>query len=619
MPVPTRTPLLTLLRLEQAHVADIKATLLQSSKEIERQLTRVGADKVVTRTQLKAQKAAIDAYLQQDFQDIQASIKAGQKAAAAAASRVTSRFEDDLLSVVMTQEARAALATSEALRAANGVEAALRRMEGTSYKPLSSQVYKTYALSKGRVDDLVNRALVKGMTWKELAKEVSHSINPNVPGGVSYAANRLARTEINNAFHASAAKRYDESAIVDKVEWHLSSSHPEGDICDDLQANSPYGKKSVPQKPHPHCYCFITPHLPDEDEFIDNLFAGKYGDEPWAAKVSQPKVEKLLPDLPDDAALDKMSTAAVKREYDTASKEYWAYSRNWKGTDAALYKDPTYLALKGRYDFWSKQERARASAARARAAAAKAAKKAEAAKLGLTPAQVKAQKRINDARNAIAKAGMPRFKNDLVKPRNLVEARRGANPRGPGWALEDKRPKNKLSFEEVVAARDYQINCTRVAATMEMRMRGWDVSATGAGEKLAFTKNEGWTVQNWIDPKTGKPRSFKKVDTQQEMDTYAEQFPEGSRFFITGTWKNGGGHIWNAEIRNGKLDFVEGQVQEIPPGQVKASYVSQLNYAPESSVNKVSILRVDDLEPTELILGTPRSNVPSYIEPNPLR
>lgn len=34
----------------------------------------------------------------------------------------------------------------------------------------------------------------------------------------------------------------------------------------------------VPEKPHPQCLCFITPYLPDEDEFLNNLLKGDYDD-----------------------------------------------------------------------------------------------------------------------------------------------------------------------------------------------------------------------------------------------------------------------------------------------------------------------------------------------------
>ncbi|QLF84496.1 capsid maturation protease [Microbacterium phage Rie18] len=287
MAIPRRYPLLVEMALEQAQANYVRAILAESSERIARELARLGADgNPLTRMQLEAQRAAITAMLTEDFANIGKSIKDGKPKAATAASRVISRYENQLLTAVMDADAVRRLATSEARRTVNGLEAALKRIEGTSYHKLSDQVYATTKLATGWVDDAINRALISGWDAKRLAKEVVGSINPNVPGGVSYAANRLARTEINNAFHAASWDRMMKSPIVEMVDWNLSSSHPEGDICDSLKADGPYEKNKVPSKPHPNCYCFITPRLPTEEEFINNLLAGKYDDGPWAGEVT---------------------------------------------------------------------------------------------------------------------------------------------------------------------------------------------------------------------------------------------------------------------------------------------------------------------------------------------
>lgn len=280
MAVPHRTSVLTLMRVEQKHANDIERILQRSADDLSREIL-ASPEGSLTRMQLEAQKASINAHLSQDFSNIGKVVQQGQIDAARASSRVISMYENELLSTVMSQDAMNSLAASEANRAVGGVEAALRRMEGSSHVPLSRQVYRTRQLASGWVDDIINQGLASGWDARRLAREIRSSISPRVRGGVSYAANRLARTEINNAFHASAIKRYEESGIVDSVDWNLSSSHPEGDICDDLKHNSPYKIKSVPRKPHPNCYCFITPHLPTEEEFLENLLAGKYGDTPW--------------------------------------------------------------------------------------------------------------------------------------------------------------------------------------------------------------------------------------------------------------------------------------------------------------------------------------------------
>lgn len=305
-----RRTLLAEMRLEQDQANYVRKVLGDSAEEIEEKLAKIGTSgNPLTRMQLEAQRSAIKSMLDQDFKDIEKSIAAGKIDAAKTASQVVSKYENQLLKAVVSQDAMRRIARSEAQRTVNNLDAALKRMQGTSYNTLSKQVYKTKQLSAGWVDDIINKGLVSGWSAQQLAKAVVPSISPNVPGGVSYAANRLARTEINNAYHAASWDRYNRSAIVDEVEWMLSSSHPEDDICNDYALESPFKKNAVPAKPHPNCYCYIMPRLPTEEEFLDRLFAGEYGDEPWADEVKPDMQRRTAPSQWDEAMLKEIFKA----------------------------------------------------------------------------------------------------------------------------------------------------------------------------------------------------------------------------------------------------------------------------------------------------------------------
>lgn len=148
---------------------------------------------------------------------------------------------------------------------------------------LSRRVYGNLNVWQRRIDKEVNIALLRGMSARELAKAVEHLILPTTRGGVSYAAMRLARTEINNAFHFTAIRYTREMPWVEGYQWHLSSSHPVADVCnkmaeDDHEGMGPgvYKKKNVPGKPHPHCFCFITSVTTSPGQFEKGLLAGKY-------------------------------------------------------------------------------------------------------------------------------------------------------------------------------------------------------------------------------------------------------------------------------------------------------------------------------------------------------
>jgi hypothetical protein len=106
---------------------------------------------------------------------------------------------------------------------------------------------------------------------------VRGSIRPDTPGGVGYAAKRLGRTEVNNAFHAQAINDVREKPWVNAVKWNLSKVHvpKPGDKCE-LYDGQIFGKDEVPNKPHPQCMCYITPELEPWDSVEANIIAGLY-------------------------------------------------------------------------------------------------------------------------------------------------------------------------------------------------------------------------------------------------------------------------------------------------------------------------------------------------------
>lgn len=156
---------------------------------------------------------------------------------------------------------------------------------------LSPRVYKTKALSSRWVQREVNRGLALGRSADEIAKSVRAMIAPNVRGGVSYAARRLGRTEINNAFHTSTIRMASNQPWTEGFKWNLSGSHPRPDICneyadddhDELGAGI-FSTKSVPGKPHPQCLCYLTVVTTPDELFLENLLDGKY--KKWMTKQS---------------------------------------------------------------------------------------------------------------------------------------------------------------------------------------------------------------------------------------------------------------------------------------------------------------------------------------------
>lgn len=141
---------------------------------------------------------------------------------------------------------------------------------------LSRRVYRTSQLSKGYVDRQINLSILQGEGWQSMARRVRPMIDPGTKGGVSYAAKRLARTELNNAFHTVQRESAEVNPFTLGVRWHLSRSHPQPDRCDELARGHSKNKErgvylpgECPDKPHPQCLCYTTNEMMEEDDFLD--------------------------------------------------------------------------------------------------------------------------------------------------------------------------------------------------------------------------------------------------------------------------------------------------------------------------------------------------------------
>lgn len=149
--------------------------------------------------------------------------------------------------------------------------------------PLSNRVYRTQALSNRWVQRTINKGIALNKSAAEIAADVRSLIRPDVRGGVTYAARRLARTELNNAFHATSIRNAEEMPWMVGQKWNLSNSHSRPDECEDY-ANGDHdglGKGvfksgSVPRKPHPQCLCFLTTVSVEPEDFAEAFLAGRY-------------------------------------------------------------------------------------------------------------------------------------------------------------------------------------------------------------------------------------------------------------------------------------------------------------------------------------------------------
>jgi hypothetical protein len=241
----------------------------------------------VRTAQLRLVMQTVKDILNDVFKEMIPLISDGQKAeAVAAVDGMTETDRDYLNAAFQTSGDVNGFIESQKLQAKIQVVNAVNRIT-KSERPLSLRVYRSKALAQGWVQRDVTSGIARGASAKEIAQTVRKHIRPNTPGGVSYAALRLGRTELNNAFHATAIELSKDRPWIQAMEWNLSAVHqsdPLGvEICE-TYAKKVFEVDKVPAKPHPQCRCFVVPVLEPVNVFIQNLTAGQY--RAWIEKAA---------------------------------------------------------------------------------------------------------------------------------------------------------------------------------------------------------------------------------------------------------------------------------------------------------------------------------------------
>ena len=279
---PVPEPLLAQLKLQRQIDTQLRRALREADAEAKKIITDIAGrgtasvSEIVRAEQLRVLREQLTNVQRDLWKTVGTKIREGRTDAASAAARVQGSYEAVLLRAGLDATQRATYLRSLEAQAQRALRNAESRLK--SEIPLSRQVYQTEALSKRWVSDLLTRMIAQGTSARSLAREVSRFIRPDVPGGVSYAAMRLGRTELQNAFHATSVQGYADSPFVMQVKWHLSGSHKRPDQCNDYVARNGgfYLPEQVPAKPHPLCLCYVTPETLDPQDFIIGFRSGRF-------------------------------------------------------------------------------------------------------------------------------------------------------------------------------------------------------------------------------------------------------------------------------------------------------------------------------------------------------
>jgi hypothetical protein len=275
-----RMPLDAYLRRQVVMDVEMRKVLRAAIRSLDSEIKRLGESRKIG-NQVRASQLRLTREMMALWRDVGDVIESGIIGSDKELAKVAEAFDKDLmkrLGAKMDPDfARSLLAQAQA-----GLDSYISRSH--NYMTLSERVYRNGRKSVAAVEGIINQALLSGRSATEIARLVRSYINPRTPGGLSYAAMRLGRTELNNAFHETSKRMAIDDPFVARMRWNLSGSHPKPDICNEYASAvnrrgwgpGEYSAGEVPNKPHPQCLCFTTTIPISEESFLRNLNAGKY-------------------------------------------------------------------------------------------------------------------------------------------------------------------------------------------------------------------------------------------------------------------------------------------------------------------------------------------------------
>lgn len=228
----------------------------------------------------KALKNFVDGILKEMRQDIRVKITDGM----IGSWDLSNRMNNDIVKIM-----------SAGVTVPTGLMNSMTQLNLTAMREFIQRTEQGMSLSK-RLWDLsktykyeLENYIASGITTGKDAVALSRDLTKFLKGGVStvyengvvtraigkdvsYQALRLARTEVNMAYHMSNYNRRNQLKFVTGVEVYLSDSHPEEDICNDMAGEYPKGYVFLGW--HPNCICGSRSILLNEKEFVNYIESG---------------------------------------------------------------------------------------------------------------------------------------------------------------------------------------------------------------------------------------------------------------------------------------------------------------------------------------------------------
>lgn len=310
---------LALVRLQLFTVAEVSALVLAVGETTGRVLNRKGREAVVDGLLAYQVKQVLNQAWGDFITNYAKLLDKVTAEAASIAFGVVARMHQEIVTpaVLQLQEAQ----EEDAGEAFLGQTLGKSRAEILAGRSFSDRIWVLNQEGKAGIDRVVDTALANGTSAWETAKNLEGYLGAgkNCPqwarvrlyalskgdiaqgdptglvtgddcrgqGGVAYNALRLARTEISRHFAIATDDLMTLTPWVEEEQCNLSSAHVGRDECDLVVEGGRDGKGIYPVGTihyplHPHCMCYKTHVLMDNDDFVNKLSGWKNGDS-WPA------------------------------------------------------------------------------------------------------------------------------------------------------------------------------------------------------------------------------------------------------------------------------------------------------------------------------------------------
>lgn len=451
---------------------------------------------------------------------------------------------------------------------------------------------------RSKVNNVVTKGIIMGSSIPDMASEIARET-----GEMAYkAALRNARTAMTGAQNAGRIEAMEQAqsmGIKVQKRWMSTLDGRTRDAHRDLDGQvqdvdkpfeSDLGDIMFPGDPHAHpgnlynCRCTLVYVHP---EYPSNL----------------PRRDQITGEVIEDMSYREWEKSKQNRGrvYRAAEEKIWRNREEYQ--QARAKREAMFEEQKQNIENWYQRERDKLSeeyggpfirqriAVRQDDTLSELEKETKLEQLRTKEAEFKERravigneynKRQEDAIKEYASVFDPEYEYPKIvgKP-SIVDNARAVNP---NWSL---------------SRYEYTVNCQRCGVTFELRERGYDVEAMAAPEGGVGAGGIVRSIFRDAEEYTFDGRGHENTLRVREK---MYEWGEGSRCVIQVDRDGGGGHIFNAQVRDGKLWIVDGQLSAAWNDAEKGMNVDG-GALEESSVFRVTIYRTDNTRIYDIPFG----------------